>query len=168
MFKFERPQIGNLFSMNSGVIRKNLFLVTLVMLFPFGIFAQKITMEQTLDYINGKLGTGYSIEVNRGIIIAKFNEGTEPFREDQVLYKSLDLNTMRYDKEQRMFIINCKAGKECVDRQLFIKKIQRDYGRFSLPVSLDAKGVEGMKNAFRHMMKLIDNPKDDIAEPFEP
>ena len=124
-------------------------------------------MEQTLNYINGK-GSGYSVDVNHGVIIARFSEGVEVFREDQVLYKTLDMNTMHYDKAQRMFIINCKSGKECVDRQLFIKKIQRDYARLSFPVTLDEKGVEGMKKAFKHMMLLIENPKYKSSEPFEP
>jgi len=129
--------------------------------------AQDISMEQTLNYINGK-GSGYSVDVNHGVIIARFSEGAEVYREDQVLYKTLDMNTMHYDKGQRMFIINCKSTKECVDRQLFIKKIQRDYARLSFPVTLDEKGVEGMKRAFKHMMLLIENPKYKSSEPFEP
>ena len=154
--------------MHTGVIRKFLLWVSVVIMWPAFTFAQDISMEETLEYINKKLGNGYTVDVVRGVIIARFNEGTEVFREDQVLYKTLDINSMRYDREQKMFIINCKTGKECVDRQLFIKKIQRDYARLSFPVTLDAKGEEGMKRAFRHMMKLIDNPKDKTTEPFEP
>ena len=63
--------------------------VTLGLLLPMSVSAQSITMEETLRYINGKMGPGYTIDVNRGIIIAKFSEGTELFREDQVLYKNI-------------------------------------------------------------------------------
>lgn len=124
-------------------------------------------MEQTLSYINGKLGSGYNVDVIHGVIVAKFSQGVEVFREDQVLCKSLDLNSMRYDSEQKLFSINCNGSTKCVDRQLFVRKIQRDYARFSLPVTLDAKGVEGMKKAFTHMIRLALDPKYKSSEPFE-
>jgi len=130
--------------------------------------AQDITMEQTLNYINGKLGAVSNIDVIRGMLIAKFSEGVEVFREDQVLCKSLDLNTMRYDSEQKLFSINCTGTSKCVDRQLFVRKIQRDYARFSLPVTLTPKEVEGMKKAITHMVRLVLDPKYQSSEPFEP
>ena len=104
--------------MNLVVLRSFISWVTFLVMLPAVISAQEITMAQTLDYINGKLGSGYEVDVNSGIIIARFSEGVEVYREDQVLYKALDINSMHYDSGQRMFIINCKAGKECVDRQL--------------------------------------------------
>jgi len=129
--------------------------------------SQDITMEQTLAYINAKLGAGYEVDVNRGIIVARFSQGTEVFREDQVLYKTLDMTSMKYDSEHKLFIINCKGGTKCVDRQLFIRKEQRDYSRISFPVTLDATGIEGMKKAFSHMIKLIADVKYKSSEPFE-
>ena len=169
MFKFEVIASCRIsLFMNCVVLRKFIYGVTLLAILPGGLLAQDISMEQTLDYINGKLGSGYQVDVNHGVIIARFSEGTEVYREDQVLYKTLDMNTMTYDKNQRLFIINCKSKKECVDRQLFVKKIQRDYARISFPVTLDEKGVEGMKRAFKHMIHLIDNPKSESTEPFEP
>ena len=147
-------------------IRFLLIWVTLNLTSP-RLLAQDISMEQTLAYINGKLGSGYSIDVLHGVIVAKFSEGVEVFREDQVLCKSLDLSSMRYDSEQKLFSINCNGSSKCVDRQLFVRKIQRDYARFSLPVNLDAKGVEGMKKAFTHMFRLVLDPKYKSSEPFE-
>lgn len=153
--------------MNFNLIRNFLIWVTFVLAIPLDIKAQDITMEQTLKYINGKLGSGYEVDVNSGVIIARFSEGVEVYREDQVLYKTLDLNSMKYDASQRLFIINCKDGKKCVDRQLFIRKEQRDYARISFPVTLDAKGVEGMKKAFTHMIRMIEDVKYKNSEPFE-
>ena len=153
--------------MNHNILRNFLFWVTCVIVIPLNINAQGITMEQTLKYINGKLGSGYEVDVNKGVIIARFSEGVEVYREDQVLYKTLDLNSMKYDASQRLFIINCKDGKECVDRQLFIRKEQRDYSRISFPVTLDPKGVEGMKKAFTHMIRMIEDVKYKNSEPFE-
>ncbi len=152
--------------MSSAPIR-NLILWVTLLLGSHTAVAQDITMEQTLTYINGKLGSGYNIDVLRGVLVAKFSEGTEVYREDQVLCKSLDLNTMRYDSEQRLFSINCNGTSKCVDRQLFVRKIQRDYARFSLPVTLTAKEVEGMKKAFTHMIRLTLDTKYTNSEPFE-
>lgn len=152
--------------MRSNYIRILLISVTLSLNFT-SIKAQEITMEETLKYINGKLGSGYSIDVLRGVIVARFSEGVEPFREDQVSCKSLDLSTMRYDASQKLFCINCNGTTKCVDRQLFVRKIQRDYARFSLPVTLDAKSTEGMKKAFTHMFRLVLDPKYKSSEPFE-
>jgi len=153
--------------MNFRSIRICLFWVTCTFAIPLNVKAQDITMEQTLDYINGKLGAGYHVDVNHGVIVARFSEGTEVYREDQVVYKSLDLTSMKYDATERLFIINCKGNSKCVDRQLFIRKEQRDYSRISFPVTLDAKGIEGMKKAFTHMIRLIEDVKYKSSEPFE-
>lgn len=158
---------ANIPEMNIKSIRNCLIRVTFVLAIPLNLSAQDITMEQTLAYINGKLGPGYILDVNRGVIMARFSQGTEVFREDQVLYKSLDLTSMRYDPSHKLFIIDCKGGGKCIDRQLFIRKEQRDYSRISFPVTLDAKGIEGMKKAFTHMIRLIEDVKYKNSEPFE-
>lgn len=129
--------------------------------------AQDISMEETLTYINGKLGAVCQIDVLRGVLIAKYYDGTEIFREDQALCKSLNLNSMNYDKELRMFTMDCNGTTKCVDRQLFVRKIQRDYNRISFPVTLDAKSEAGMKKAFTHMFNLVLDPKYKSDEPFE-
>ncbi len=152
--------------MISNPIRTLTVLVTLLV-YISPLRAQEISMEKTLEYINRKIGPTGTIDVIHGVIIAKFSEGVEIFREDQVLCKSLDLNSMNYDASQKVFYINCNGTSKCVDRQLFIKKIQRDYARLSFPVNLDAKGVEGMKKAFTHMIKLVLDPKYKSSEPFE-
>lgn len=152
--------------MISNPIRILTVLVTLLV-YISPVRAQEITMEKTLEYINRKIGPTGTIDVIHGVIIAKFSEGIEIFREDQVLCKSLDLNSMNYDASQKVFYINCNGTSKCVDRQLFIKKIQRDYARLSFPVNLDPKGVEGMKKAITHMIKLVLDPKYKSSEPFE-
>ena len=128
---------------------------------------QDISMEETLLYVNGKFGSVCQIDVLRGALIAKYYDGTEIYREDQVLCKSLNLNSMNYDKEQRLFIIDCNGTSKCVDRQLFVRKIQRDYNRISFPVTLDARSEAGMKKAFTHMFNLVADPKYKSNEPFE-
>jgi len=129
--------------------------------------AQDITMEETLSYINGKFGSICQLDVLRGVLIARYFEGSEVFREDQVLCKSLNLSSMNYDKELRMFTVDCSGTTKCVDRQLFVRKIQRDYNRISFPVTLDARAEAGMKKAFTHMISLVLDPKYKSSDPFE-
>jgi hypothetical protein len=66
-----------------------------------------------------------------------------------------------------MFTIDCNGTTKCVDRQLFVRKIQRDYNRISFPVTLDAKGEAGMKKAMTHMVNLVLDVKYKSSEPFE-
>ena len=147
-------------------IRLFLLLVTVNTL-PSLVNAQEISMEETLGYLNRKLGGGIVVDVERGVIIAKYNQGGQLYREDQVLCKALDLPTMGYDSQEMVFYINCTGSSKCVDRQLYVRKIQRDYGRLSFPVTLDSKGVEGFKKAFTHMVRLVIEPKYKSSEPFE-
>lgn len=131
------------------------------------VFSQGISMEETLEYINRKLGPQSKVDVLRGIIIAQYFDGPTLVREDQVMCKALDINTIKYDYENRILSIDCSANQKCVDRQLFVRKIQRDYNRLSFPVTLDAKSTDGMKNAITHMIKLVLDPKYENLDPFE-
>jgi hypothetical protein len=131
------------------------------------VYGQEISMEQTLNYLNNKFGGVCQIDVLRGVVVARYFDGGELIREDQVLCKDLNLNSMYYDKGSRIFAIDCNSGRKCVDRQLFIRKIQRDYNRISFPVVLDAKGEQGMKNAMTHMIKLVLDSKYSSSTPFE-
>jgi hypothetical protein len=151
---------------------KYLFIRSLLVCSMFNLYSQKIvaqgiTMEQTLAYVNGKFGGICQLDVLRGLLIAKYYDGKEVFREDQVLCKSLNMNSMKYDKELRMLTIDCSGAAKCVDRQLFVRKIQRDYNRISFPVTLDPKSEAGMKKALVHMVNLVLDPKYKSAEPFE-
>lgn len=144
-------------------------LLTLLLLpvLSFSLMAQNISMEETLGYLNRKLQPVCGVTVDRGILVARYYDQGVLVREDQLFCKSIDLNTMRYDSENSLFIINCSNNAKCVDRQMIIRKIQRDYQRISFPVTLDAKGAEGMKRAFTHMVKLVLDTKYQNDEPFE-
>lgn len=141
------------------------FLFLLILSFP--LMAQNITMEETLEYLNRKLQPVCGVTVDRGILVARYYDQGVLVREDQLFCKSIDLSTMGYDSKNRLFIINCSNNAKCVDRQLIIRKIQRDYHRISFPVTLDAKGTEGMKRAFTHMVRLVLDTKYQNDEPFE-
>ena len=129
--------------------------------------AQNIDMEQTIDYINRKLGGAVTIEVKRGYIISKYFDNGELYREDHVSSKDLNINSIKYDAENRLLLIDCRNNLDCVDRQLYIRKISRSYGRISFPVSVNAKSADGLTKAFKHLLKLVENPKYESDEPFE-
>lgn len=151
----------------SPEIKKILFSILFLPVLSFPLRAQNINMEETLEYLNRKLQPVCGVTVDRGILVARYYDRGVLVREDQLFCKSIDLNTMRYDSENRLFIINCSNKAKCVDRQLIIRKIQRDYQRISFPVTLDTKGAEGMRRAFTHMIKLVLDTKYQNDEPFE-
>lgn len=124
-------------------------------------------MEQTLSYINGKLRPVSELTVDRGIIVSRYFKSGQIVREDQVMCKDLDMSSVNYDSQAGLLSINCKTGNKCVDRQMFVRKIQRDYGRISFPVKLDAKSASGMQKALKHMANLVMDPKYKSSEPFE-
>lgn len=124
-------------------------------------------MEETLEYINRKLAPHSKVDVLRGVIVSQYFDAGTLIREDQVMCKSLDINTIKYDSENRILSIDCSGGQKCVDRQLLVRKIQRDYNRLSFPVTLDAKSKEGMQKAITHMIRLVLDPKYESFDPFE-
>ncbi|HKR03237.1 MAG TPA: hypothetical protein VJY62_01270 [Bacteroidia bacterium] len=135
----------------------------------FQSFSQEVTMQQTLDYINGKFAGKCSIDVSKGVLISVYQSGGQNVREDQVGMNYLDINSMKYDKEYNIFSINCKGApsKKCVTRDLFVRKESNEYARVSWEVYLDEKGVNGMKKAMTHMIKLVLDSKYKSSEPFE-
>jgi len=144
--------------------------ITLCLLFTVGqASAQKLGFEETLAYINSKLGSEFKVNVERGLLIAYFYEGgNRLYREDQVNPRDIDTNKIVYDDKEKLFCLYCYGGKnKCVDRNLYVSKISRGYARVSFFVNLDQKSVEGLKKAFRHLIRLstIHNYKSN--DPFE-
>lgn len=144
-----------------------LLLVALTILNPAILFGQDIDMEQTLEYLNVKLRPTAELTVDRGILVSRYFKNGQIIREDQVMCKDLDMETISYDATAGILSINCRTGLKCVDRQMFIRKIQRDYGRISFPVKLDAKSIAGTQKALKHMVNLVLDTKYKSAEPFE-
>ncbi|MFM7079025.1 MAG: hypothetical protein ACKOYC_04450 [Bacteroidota bacterium] len=129
-------------------------------------FAQEISVEQTVEYINTKLKPYSELTVDRGILVSRYFNNGVLVREDQAMCKDLDLASMSYDNDYGLLYINCKKGK-CVDRQMFVRKIQRDYSRISFPIGPDPKGHEGLKKAITHLIKMVTIPGYQSSTPFE-
>ena len=129
---------------------------------------QEITMEQTVAYINGKLGGSNTIEVVHGELVATFLENGQPYREDQVAIQDLDSNEVKYIGNQGLFVVNCKGTqKKCVTRNLFMLRETKTYGRISFPVNLNPAAATGLKNAFLHMIRLVMIRKYESSTPFD-
>lgn len=128
---------------------------------------QGITMEETLAYVNGKVGPMVEVDVTRGSIVAKYYKDGEMYREDRVMCKKLDHSEIDYDTANRMLYVNCEGNALCVDRQLYLRKIRREYVRISFPVDLNGTEIEGMKKAMKHMIRLVNEKKYENDEPFE-
>ena len=129
--------------------------------------AQGITMEETLAYVNDKVGPAVEVDVARGSIVAKYFKDGEMYREDKVLCKRLDHSEIDYDISNRIFYVNCQGNALCVDRQLYQRKIRREYVRISFPVDLSGAEIEGMKKALKHMIRLVTEKRYENDEPFE-
>ena len=146
---------------------KHFFVSTLCILMLHGIsFSQEITVEQSVEYINNKLKPYSELTVDRGILASRYFNNGVLVREDQVMCKDLELSSMRYDSDYGLLTIDCKKSK-CVDRQMFVRKIQRDYSRISFPVGPDPKGHQGLQNAISHLVKLVTIPNYQSSTPFE-
>lgn len=148
-------------------MRSSVIFIFLTFQFHSSSFSQDITMEQTVEYINSKLKPYSELTVDRGILVSRyFNNGTL-VREDQVMCKDLDLATMNYDTDYGLLSINCRKGYKCVDRQMFVRKIQRDYSRISFPVGPETGGHQGLQNAITHLIKMVTEPGYTSSTPFE-
>jgi len=124
-------------------------------------------MKETLDFLNGKLGSCCSVNVLRGVLVAEYRDGGEVVREDQVGVADLDLSGMTY--ESGLFSIACKGApaKKCVSRDLPLLGVYRSYARISWPVALQPAGAASMKKAFTHLIRLVTERKYESDEPFE-
>lgn len=143
--------------------------VILMLIFDFPLQAQNLGFEETLTYINSKLGEEFTVNVERGIIIANYyTQDKKLYRQDQVNPRDLDTNKIYYDQTEKLFIINCLGTRnKCVDRNLYVNKISRTYSRISFNIALDNKSIAGLKKAFRHLIKLATLSKYKNNEPFE-
>lgn len=148
---------------------KKISLLSLIIGFCFiKSYAQDISMEQTLTYINSKLGGNIVLDIAHGNIVATYSENGNEYREDQVYIGDLDSNAIKYINSDNLFVINCKSTKKkCVTRNLFVLKETKTYGRISFPIMLNEKSANGLIKAFKHMIRLVMVKKYESSEPFE-
>ena len=128
-------------------------------------YSQVPGKNETLEYINKKLGSAYVIEINKGTIIANYSSPDgKRIREDKVFSGLLD-TTISYDSNEHLLYVNCLGIEgDCVTRNLFVQKIKRNYARISFVVD-DQATVDKLKIALRHLIRILSEPKynDEIS-----
>lgn len=146
------------------------FLVLIfVLVFASGsVFAQNISMEETLAFINGKLSGKYKLRIDRReLVIDVFNEDEGHVRRDRMMIDDLSWESIKYYPSDTLLVMRCEdEGYDCVNRDLLIKGLKDQIHRFSFVVT-DEKDAEALKKALIHMIRLVREKKYKSSEPFE-
>ncbi len=140
-----------------------------MLFFPLALFGQSPKSGATVDYINSKLGKGFEVKLKGNYLVASYYEnGKDLYREDLMHVKDIDINSIYYNASEQMMIINCIGVKnKCVDRQLYIQKIRRRYGRISFYVKLDTPSADNLTRALKHLIQMTTNSKYTADESFD-
>lgn len=150
-------------------MRKKLFYIVIFLFISLSSMAQSISMEETIRYINNKLGADCSLDVVKGKLMAFYYDKGKLDRKDKVNIAILDTNRIGFEKEGNILFISCKENEyDGVERILLKDNIKKQYSRISFVIPSDDKSVEGMKAAFGHMLRLIQRKnKYERTQPFE-
>lgn len=151
-----------------GAVLKRIFCLTfIVVMFSGKLNAQKsISIQKTIEYINGKFGSDCTIKVDYGSMVATYFENGEKYREDQVSIKDLSADKVSYNNKTGMLLLNCKApdGK-CVTREFLGKRLY--YNRVSFVLKSGGNSKEGLVKAFKHLIRSVNEKNYESSEPFE-
>lgn len=130
-------------------------------------FAQGISMEQAVAFINKKTEGKYKLEVvRRQLIIDVFTEEGH-IRQDKVMVDDLSWEKIKYYPKERSLVVRCEyEGDDCITRRLLIKGLKDHIHRFNFIVE-DEKDAEAIKKAMIHIVKLVREKKYSSSEPFE-
>lgn len=130
------------------------FLVAVMSLFCLESYSQSPSKQETVAYINRKLGDKIQVELKGGTLFVTFcDEQQKVVREDKVPTPDLELK-ISYEKEGGLLCIPCfRDQPECVTRTLTVQKIKRGYGRLSIPVT-DEKQYEALRKALDHLIRI--------------
>lgn len=126
-----------------------------------------ITVKETLEFLNKKIDKSIRFEQKKGGILISFYKNSSVFRQDLVFPEDLDVASVKYLPEEKIFSIKCMDGSKCVDRQLFERDIRRNFGRFSVAFEGDAKSIESVRQAFVHLLRSAQEDDYSRTEPFE-
>ena len=163
---------------------KSAVIFTAIFLIYFSVRAQQpqkagITMEQTIDYLNKKLGNNFKIElIKKKQMIVTFYKNGRVYKIDKVYIETLDTNDIKYNEEEKMLILHCKDEKEltgnlkkfidgCVEREIPDKDMTGAYARINLEVGSDEKKIASLRKAFIHLIKLEQDEEYNSSVPFE-
>lgn len=157
----------------------------LAFLVTFGSFAQTlqpegISMEQTIEYLNNKLGKDFKLELaqkNRQLII-NFYKNSVLYKIDKIYLETLDTSKVSFSDEEKVLILRCKDAEElegklkkfrdgCIEREIIDKNLIGAYGRTNLEVGSDKKKIASLRKAFVHLIKLGQDEEYHSSIPFD-
>lgn len=148
------------------MILKKCFLSCCFSLLSAVLFAQHISMEETLAYINGKLTGKYQIDVKRGLLLLTSYKDNTKMMEETTLITDLKPEVI-YSEEEKAIIIKCTDGDKCIERKEYLVEKKNYFSRLKIVTPDDEKSVKGLQKAFLHLLRLVHEPKYKSTESFE-
>lgn len=139
-----------------------------------------ITMEQTIEFLNNKLGKDFKLELARKNIqlVINFYKNSVLYKVDRIYIATLDADKVAFSNEEKALILRCleadklegklrKFSDGCVEREVIEKNLIGAYGRTNLEVGSDKKKIESLQKAFVHLIKLSQDEEYHSSVPFE-
>lgn len=125
---------------------------------------QGLSMDETKAYINGKFPEVFTVEIEkeREMSINFYKDGAV-YRTDRIYLITLDAKKTSFSVEEDALIIRCKdeQPKEwrkfndgCIERTFHQKGKIAMYARTNLKIGNDKKTIQGLTNAFNHLIML--------------
>ncbi len=163
-----KPIVNKCSYTSYGTILKRIFcLIAVSVMFSGKLYAQKnISIEKTIEYINGKFGGNYTIQVNYGMLVATYFENGDKYREDQVNIKDLSADKVNFNNKTSMLLLNCRmTDAKCVTREFLSKRLY--YNRVSFVLKTGENSTQGLVKAFKHLIRSVNERNYESSEPFE-
>lgn len=148
------------------MVLKNSFLCCCFSLLSVVSFAQNISMEETLAYINGKLSGKYVIDVKRGLLLLTSYKENMKMMEETILITDLKPE-VTFSEEEKAIIIKCTDGDKCLERKEYLVEKKNYFSRLKIVTPEDERSVKGLQKAFLHLLRLVQEPKYKSTESFE-
>ncbi|MBX7180557.1 MAG: hypothetical protein K1X82_00465 [Bacteroidia bacterium] len=145
-----------------------LFSLFLSLVFTHNASGQDVSMEKTIEYINGKLSGKYTIDVKKGYLTIECFENGKLIRRDVVELMAVNAEDIVFGIKEKQVIIKCRFDQaECIDRVLPEAGKKTQVSRTAIALEPDGKSEAGLVKAFTHMAKLIQYRKYSSQEWFE-
>ena len=127
-----------------------LCLITFISSFSSAL-GQKASKQEALAAVNEALIGQVEIELKGKKIEMSTSENGKKYRRDRVNLWDLDENSITYDSENAMIVVNCYEG-DCVERVLYKQKIKRYYRRLSIPAKLTDDEIDKLVSDLEELL----------------
>lgn len=146
-------------------MRSVLFVIAALTL-SSSLFAQHKNQEETVAYIDEKLGPEVEVTVKKDIVSFVTSENGKEYKFEKVIIMDINPGAIEYSEEEGGVILRC-TGEPCVERKIPKKKLKGGYNR----MIIDVPGGEAERNAFinavRHLIMVTRDPNYRNDRSFE-